>query len=177
MFSKNAQISLISAGTFTIKNITPNEEGEAGKIKIKVRMNIHGVFYVKDATMVEKQSPVEVPEAMDTDSVPLDVQLPDVDKMAAAGAGGDVGTGEGSASSVAGPEGEQPIENTDGAGNNANTGSDGNAGNGANAGSDGNNADNPSKETSGGDNGSTDDDSPRTDKKLVSGCTVQSTIG
>lgn len=141
-------------------------------------MNIHGVFYVKDATMVEKQSPVEVPEAMDTDSVPLDVQLPDVDKMA--GAGGDVGTGEDSASSVAGPEGEQPIENTDGAGNNgndANASSDANAGSGANAGSDANNAGNPSKETSGGDNGSTDDDSPRTDKKLVSGCTVQSTIG
>lgn len=44
-------------------------------------MNIHGVFYVKDATLVEKQKQVELPpEAMETDS---DIQLPDVEKMAA----------------------------------------------------------------------------------------------
>ncbi len=36
--------------------------------------------------MVEKQKPAEImPEAMETDSAPLDVQLPDVDKMAAGG--------------------------------------------------------------------------------------------
>ena len=31
-------------------------------MKIKVRVNIHGVFFVKSATMVEKQKPEEVME-------------------------------------------------------------------------------------------------------------------
>lgn len=69
-------------GTFTIKNVCPTEEGEASKIKVKVRLNIHGIFFVKDATLVEKQKVVDVPEAMEMDSAPADVQLPDVDKMA-----------------------------------------------------------------------------------------------
>lgn len=41
------------------------------------------MFYIKDATMVEKQKLVEVPEAMETESLPTDVQLPDVATMAA----------------------------------------------------------------------------------------------
>ena len=53
-------------------------------------MNIHGIFFVKDATMVEKQKQAavaEVPEAMETDPVTSDVQLPDVEKMADKGEG------------------------------------------------------------------------------------------
>lgn len=75
---------LCTVGTFTITKVAPTDEGEASKVKIKVRINIHGVFYVKDATMVEKQKVVETPpEAMETESLPTDVQLPDVEKMAA----------------------------------------------------------------------------------------------
>ena len=40
---------------------------------------------MKDATLVEKQkveAAPEVPEAMEMDNVPADVQLPEVDKMA-----------------------------------------------------------------------------------------------
>lgn len=55
------------------------------------------MFYVKDATLVEKQKLVEVPEAMETEFLPTDVQLPDVDKMAAGGPpvvpDGDLATG------------------------------------------------------------------------------------
>jgi len=76
---------VILLGVFTITNVSPTEDGEASKVKVKVRLNIHGIFFVKDATMVEKQKqePVaEVPEAMETDPVTNDVQLPEVEKMA-----------------------------------------------------------------------------------------------
>ncbi len=74
----------VTSGTFNITKVSPTEDGEASKVKIKVRMNIHGIFLVKDATMVEKQKqpPPTEPEAMDTDPVANDVQLPDVEKMA-----------------------------------------------------------------------------------------------
>ena len=56
-------------GSFSIKNVTPSPEGEASKIKIKLRMNIHGVFSVSTASMVEKviTPPEAEPEAMETD--------------------------------------------------------------------------------------------------------------
>lgn len=61
-------------------------------------MNIHGVFYVKDASLVEKQKQVAEPEvppnAMEMDSVPTEVQLPDVDKMADKTSGNAVPDGE-----------------------------------------------------------------------------------
>lgn len=41
--------------------------------------------------MVEKQKVVEVPEAMETESLPTDVVLPDVEKMAAESRGGEGG--------------------------------------------------------------------------------------
>ena len=46
--------------------MSPTEEGEASKVKVKVRMNIHGVFFVKSATMVEKQK-VEEEESMESE--------------------------------------------------------------------------------------------------------------
>lgn len=53
-------------GNFRVKNVSPTEEGEASKVKVKVRMNIHGVFFVKSATMVEKQK-VEEEESMESE--------------------------------------------------------------------------------------------------------------
>ena len=53
-------------GTFSVKDVKPTETGEASKIKVKVRMNIHGSFFVKTASMIERLP--EVPdEAMETD--------------------------------------------------------------------------------------------------------------
>ena len=53
-------------GTFSVKDVKPTEAGEASKVKVKVRMNIHGVFFVKTASMIERLP--EVPEeAMETD--------------------------------------------------------------------------------------------------------------
>ena len=55
-----------SIGTFSVKDVKPTEAGEASKIKVKVRMNIHGIFFVKSASLVEKL-PVQPEEAMETD--------------------------------------------------------------------------------------------------------------
>lgn len=48
-----------------MKDVVPTETGDASKVKVKVRLNIHGVFLVKTATMVEKQKVEE--ESMETD--------------------------------------------------------------------------------------------------------------
>ena len=53
-------------GTFSVKDVKPTETGEASKIKVKVRMNIHGVFFIKSAHLIEKV-PVSPEEAMETD--------------------------------------------------------------------------------------------------------------
>lgn len=42
------------SGTFKVNNVVPAAEGESSKIKVKVRMNIHGVFTIKQASLVEK---------------------------------------------------------------------------------------------------------------------------
>ena len=56
-------------GTFSIKNVTPTPENDLAKIKIKLRMNIHGIFNVSSASMVEKIAEVPEPESesMETD--------------------------------------------------------------------------------------------------------------
>ena len=53
-------------GTFSVRDVKPTEAGEASKIKVKVRLNIHGVFFVKMASLIEKLPP-EPEETMETD--------------------------------------------------------------------------------------------------------------
>lgn len=53
-------------GTFSVRDVKPTEAGEASKVKVKVRMNIHGVFFIKSASMIEKL-PEAPEEAMETD--------------------------------------------------------------------------------------------------------------
>lgn len=40
---------------FHIQGVKPGSQGEAQKVKVKVRLNLHGVFQVVSATMMEKQ--------------------------------------------------------------------------------------------------------------------------
>lgn len=40
---------------FHIQGVKPSAQGEAQKVKVKVRLNIHGVFQVVSATLMEKQ--------------------------------------------------------------------------------------------------------------------------
>ncbi len=70
-------------GTFLVKNVVPTAEGEASKVKVKVRMNIHGIFFLKSATMIEKIKPEEVePSTVE----PPTVELPTVESMDTTGA-------------------------------------------------------------------------------------------
>ncbi|KAK3607630.1 hypothetical protein CHS0354_010679 [Potamilus streckersoni] len=62
---QNVPIPNPHIGTFTIKNITPQANGESSKVKVKVRVNNHGIFTVQSASMLEKQEEKE--EAMETD--------------------------------------------------------------------------------------------------------------
>ncbi|KAG5890080.1 hypothetical protein JTB14_003644 [Gonioctena quinquepunctata] len=45
-------------GTWVIKDIRPNAEGKAQKVKVKVRVNLHGIMTISSAAMYEaKESP------------------------------------------------------------------------------------------------------------------------
>ncbi|XP_013790066.1 heat shock 70 kDa protein 4-like [Limulus polyphemus] len=43
-------------GKFTVQKVAPSSDGESAKVKVKVRINIHGVFSVCSASMTEKQT-------------------------------------------------------------------------------------------------------------------------
>ena len=82
-------------GQFHIKNVSPTEEGEASKVKVKVRVNIHGVFFIKSATMVEHQ---KQEEAMETEPAPQ--PQAEASQGASQNASGEKGEGEGMVSFV-----------------------------------------------------------------------------
>ena len=55
MFMYKCQHSFSSVlGTFNIDKVAPQANGESSKVKVKVRVNIHGIFLVSSASMVEK---------------------------------------------------------------------------------------------------------------------------
>ncbi|XP_014280439.1 heat shock 70 kDa protein 4 [Halyomorpha halys] len=57
-------------GQFTIKDVKPTSEGESAKIKVKARINLHGIVSIVGASLVEKRE-AEVGDedsSMDVDS-------------------------------------------------------------------------------------------------------------
>ncbi|KAH0615971.1 hypothetical protein JD844_026671 [Phrynosoma platyrhinos] len=56
-------------GHFVIQNVGPQHDGDNSKVKVKVRVNIHGIFSVANASVIEKQSTDNDPSdvAMDTE--------------------------------------------------------------------------------------------------------------
>ena len=62
-----------STGSFLVDKVAPQANGESSKIKVKVRVNIHGIFLVSSASMVEKLEPGQddKEEAMDVDNGPI----------------------------------------------------------------------------------------------------------
>lgn len=57
-------------GSFTISNVQPQANGESSKVKVKVRVNNHGIFNVQSASMVEKlddKTEEQGPESMETE--------------------------------------------------------------------------------------------------------------
>ncbi|NXA51894.1 HS74L protein, partial [Nothocercus julius] len=43
-------------GRFTIQNVVPQHDGDNSKVKVKVRVNIHGLFSVASASVIERQN-------------------------------------------------------------------------------------------------------------------------
>ena len=60
----------VSVGSFEVQKVTPQANGESAKIKVKVRVNIHGLFSVACANMLEKIEP----GAEDTADEPMEVE-------------------------------------------------------------------------------------------------------
>ncbi|XP_075875756.1 heat shock 70 kDa protein 4a [Nelusetta ayraudi] len=56
-----------SLGNFLVQNVVPQESGESAKVKVKVRVNVHGVFSVASASLIEIVKPAEGEEPMETD--------------------------------------------------------------------------------------------------------------
>ncbi|KAL0973751.1 hypothetical protein UPYG_G00210450 [Umbra pygmaea] len=54
-------------GHFVIQKVVPQASGESSKVKVKVRVNIHGIFSISSASLVELQKPEEGEEPMDTE--------------------------------------------------------------------------------------------------------------
>lgn len=61
--------SLYLTGQFLVQNVVPQASGESAKVKVKVRVNVHGVFSVSSASLVELVKPTEGEEPMETDQI------------------------------------------------------------------------------------------------------------
>lgn len=59
--------SLCLSGQFVIQKVVPRASGESSKVKVKVRVNVHGVFSVSSAALVEVIKDTEGEEPMETD--------------------------------------------------------------------------------------------------------------
>ncbi|XP_076862023.1 heat shock 70 kDa protein 4b isoform X1 [Brachyhypopomus gauderio] len=57
-------------GRYMIQKVIPQATGESSKVKVKVRINIHGIFSVSSASLVEVQKCEEGEEPMDTEQNP-----------------------------------------------------------------------------------------------------------
>ncbi|KAK2873149.1 hypothetical protein QQF64_017105 [Cirrhinus molitorella] len=55
-------------GQFNIQKVVPQASGESAKVKVKVRVNVHGVFSVSSASLVEVVKSAEGEEPMETDT-------------------------------------------------------------------------------------------------------------
>lgn len=58
----------LSTGQFNIQKVVPQSSGESAKVKVKVRVNVHGVFSVSSASLVEVVKSAEGEEPMETDT-------------------------------------------------------------------------------------------------------------
>ncbi|XP_045432335.1 heat shock 70 kDa protein 4L isoform X2 [Pipistrellus kuhlii] len=70
-------------GSFTIQNVFPQSDGDSAKVKVKVRINIHGIFSVASASVIEKLN-IEgdhIDGPMETETSFKDESKDDVEKM------------------------------------------------------------------------------------------------
>lgn len=57
----------ITIGQFLIHNVVPQASGESSKVKVKVRVNVHGMFSVSSASLIEVLKIAEGEEPIETD--------------------------------------------------------------------------------------------------------------
>lgn len=55
--------------------MVPQASGESAKVKVKVRVNVHGVFSVSSASLVETIKTAEGEEPMETDQTVKDEEV------------------------------------------------------------------------------------------------------
>lgn len=55
----NFGTTLLFKGKYVIQNIAAQNDGEKTKVKVKVRINTHGIFSVSTASMVEQMKEEE----------------------------------------------------------------------------------------------------------------------
>lgn len=55
-------VYVLFSGHFSIKDVVPSKDGESSKVKVKVRLDIHGVLNVVNASLVEKLAVAQEPE-------------------------------------------------------------------------------------------------------------------
>ncbi|XP_044748143.1 heat shock 70 kDa protein 4 isoform X2 [Coccinella septempunctata] len=58
-YSGNVPYPDKNIGTWIIKDVRPNSEGKAQKVKVKVRLNLHGIMSISSASMYEAKSTAE----------------------------------------------------------------------------------------------------------------------
>uniref|UniRef100_A0A3Q2ZHD5 Heat shock protein 4a n=1 Tax=Hippocampus comes TaxID=109280 RepID=A0A3Q2ZHD5_HIPCM len=64
-----------SIGQFLIQNVVPQSSGESAKVKVKVRVNIHGLFSVSGASLTEVLKATDGEEPMETDQTGKDEEV------------------------------------------------------------------------------------------------------
>lgn len=57
----------MSLAQFSVQKVTPQSDGSNSKVKVKVRVNVHGIFSVSSASLVEVHKFEENEEPMETD--------------------------------------------------------------------------------------------------------------
>ncbi|XP_041123817.1 heat shock 70 kDa protein 4L-like [Polyodon spathula] len=54
-------------GRFGVQSVVPQPNGESSKVKVKVRVNVHGIFSVSNASLIERQKGEAEEVAMETE--------------------------------------------------------------------------------------------------------------
>uniref|UniRef100_T1E692 Heat shock 70 kDa protein 4 n=1 Tax=Crotalus horridus TaxID=35024 RepID=T1E692_CROHD len=65
---------------FLVQKVIPQKDGSSSKVKVKVRVNIHGIFSVSSASLVEVHKSEENEEPMETDQHTKDEEKMQIDQ-------------------------------------------------------------------------------------------------
>ncbi|XP_075712568.1 heat shock 70 kDa protein 4 [Rhinoderma darwinii] len=69
-----------SLGQFHVQKVVPQADGSSSKVKVKVRVNVHGIFSVSSASLVEVHKTDDSEEPMETEQALKDEEKMQVDQ-------------------------------------------------------------------------------------------------